>query len=220
MSRREDRRPPVPLRVIYRLPPGSALLYLAASAEGRAMRSDGTFDRLNGEQPLGVRVARVHRDRVLENLSLSHGRWRQAVREWVSLGVAHRCGPNEVFLLLQAINSWKPETSECPYCQNVTLSNARTSLSVTPPVTDSDATTHESGDATRGTEGGWGASKPELDRLVATWGDIPTAYRAAAARFGVDSIAYLSSEQVDELLAVGLKESNRKAAQEALRVDA
>ncbi len=205
--RREDRCPPVPLRILRILPDGSTRMYCTAAAEGRAMRPDGSFDALGpGTRPVGVRVTKVHRDRVLERLGIKERRWRQAVQEWVGLGLAHRCGKGILFLLLAPTNSWSPEVS-CPGCSG-TLTAAEAALSLPHNGTLSAANRHERGISTRDTEEGCAA-------LVQAWGSPAAALAAARAKWpAVESITQLTPSQKEHLLAAAQPKSVAAAQQQ------
>ena len=98
MTRRDERCPPVPLRVQVVIPTWSTKMFMLAASEGRLMNGRGTYDNLTGERPIGVRVAKVHRDRVLEHADVKLRQWQKATKEWAALGLAHRCGRGELFM--------------------------------------------------------------------------------------------------------------------------
>jgi hypothetical protein len=84
-----------------------------ASSLGKGMRKDGTFAPLRDpDDLLAVAVWEIHRDRVIGLLGLSSQAWRRYVRQWETVGMAHRCRHltrGRVFLFLS------PETI-CPVC--------------------------------------------------------------------------------------------------------
>jgi hypothetical protein len=111
---RDDRCPPIPLHVLWRVPAGSAKLFILAAAEGRSMNPRGDFDALTrGERPIGVRVSDVHRDRVLLAAGVGLRHWQAATRSWTKLGLAHRCARGRVFLIVERVAG-----DVCPDCKS------------------------------------------------------------------------------------------------------
>jgi hypothetical protein len=67
------------------------------------MNPRGTYDRLQrGERPVGVRIAKDHRVRVLEQSGESLRTWQRAVKAWTDSGLAHVCDRRRTFLVLDA----------------------------------------------------------------------------------------------------------------------
>lgn len=117
MGRRDDRCPPIPLRLAYRVPKGTTYLFYPAAAEGRLMNPRGSFDPLlNGERPIGIQISRTHRDRVLKELGIEHSaglqRWQRAVRAWRGEGLVHGCQVGRIFLTLAEVTP-----AVCPDCK-------------------------------------------------------------------------------------------------------
>jgi hypothetical protein len=153
-EKRAGRLPPVRLEVLYdlyRYDPSRTLLYLIAAAEGRSMKGDGTYNKAgHGEEYVGVWVGKTHRDRIISTLDLKLARWQAAVRQWVGMGLAHRCRSGAVFLLR------KPGMA-CPRCaRNVAHGDGETSPTATSDVAHGDALRHELGEPQRGTRKGNG----------------------------------------------------------------
>lgn len=146
----------MPLDLLYSLPRGGAgLLYVIASADGRQMNPRGGYDDLKlGERAIGVRVAKVHRDRIIANLDYKTKAaglrvWQRAVREWCDLKprpLAHACKDAVVFLLLKA-----PARDLCPDCGESTRTDRsrKDEQIVRAPRTDRSRSTHDTGNTQR-----------------------------------------------------------------------
>lgn len=188
--KRARRLPPVRLDVLYdlyRYDPSRTLLYLIAAAEGRSMKANGTFDKpAHDESYVGVWVGKDHRNRILATLDMQPQRWRSAVRYWVELGLAHRCGSNGVFLL-------RVPGMACPRCtESVALSNGKALLSATVSVPVSNGFRHELGDTNGDIERGQGVvdSKPEVP-------EVPEVLVQEGVQAGISKTAALRENGTD-----------------------
>lgn len=113
MTGRHERCSPVPLWLQELIPKGSYRMFMFAASDGRTMNPRGTYDRLRqNERPVGVRVSKVHRDRTLERLGLGLRSWQVATKTWETIGFAHRCKHERVFLFLV-----HPKEGVCPDCK-------------------------------------------------------------------------------------------------------
>ena len=157
MSRRDDRCPPVPLETLRRIPSGTCKLFVLAAAEGRSMNPRGTFDRLlRGERPIGVRVAPIHRDRVLAEAGVKLRQWQDATKGWVALELAHRCQRGRVFLLVQ------PAVADvCPDCE-ARLERVSTRSQVVADAQSERPTFVQTREPSTGTQEGERASSPGI----------------------------------------------------------
>jgi hypothetical protein len=148
----------VPLRLAYRIPNGGFQMFMLAAAEGRGMNSRGGFDNLRDrERPIGVRVGRVHRDRILDQLGLERGpglqRWQRNVRMWRRLDLAHACGTGRLFLLLK-----QPAGDICPDCK-ASLDEPRTRHLVKPNASSGEPSYVQKREPSTGTQRGDGGQE-------------------------------------------------------------
>jgi hypothetical protein len=107
-----DRYSPTSVEVLLRLPESNARNFVVASALGRIMRKDGTWEPLrNGKDAAGSLITKRRRGIVLEALKISAVRWRHLCLDWERRYVAHRCAPGVVFLFAHSLYD------ECPACR-------------------------------------------------------------------------------------------------------
>lgn len=101
MSERGDRRPPVPLDVLYGLPSTYAFTFVLAATEGKGMSDSYDYTAYKRGRPVpGVRIGKDARDRVLQRTGHSRDHWDRATAEWIAHGLAHRCRRGRIFLFL------------------------------------------------------------------------------------------------------------------------
>jgi hypothetical protein len=102
---------PVSVQVLLRLPESNCRAFVVASALGRFLRSDGSWEQLrSGKDAAGTLVTKRRRGVILAALGISAVRWRHLCLDWERRYVAHRCAPGTVFLFTHALYE------ECPAC--------------------------------------------------------------------------------------------------------
>jgi hypothetical protein len=103
---------PARLGVILILPASSTRSFMVASALGRSMRRDSTYQPLrHGQDVIGVSVGKKQRTHIRAMLGIKPREWRRLVSEWVKLGAAHRCSRDELALFIE------PLEPVCPICK-------------------------------------------------------------------------------------------------------
>jgi hypothetical protein len=158
VSRRADRCPPVPLELMYRVPPGSFRLFMLAAADGRSLNSRGAFDPLvKGERPIGARVSEPHRDRILAETRRDLRTWQRAVRSWANAGLAHQCRNGGVFLTFQL-----SAPAVCPDCKKP-FDVVRTRHSKNLDATSREPSYVQTGEPSTGTQKGEGMGAGSAD---------------------------------------------------------
>jgi hypothetical protein len=101
----------------------SLQLFEVAAAQGRMMRTDGTFAKIDKSpdgQPAGVEVTIRRRRQILALVGVTDDAWRLAVTKWVRLRLVHRCQRGVDFLFLEPLEG---AAAVCPRC-HVTLAHA------------------------------------------------------------------------------------------------
>jgi hypothetical protein len=108
-----DRYAPTTVAALLRLPEGNARSFVAASALGRIVRSDGTFGSLRSARDAGgTTIGPRERTRILTTLGIGERRWRQLVDDWERRYIAHRCKGGTVCLFA------RPMPATCPACHS------------------------------------------------------------------------------------------------------
>ena len=111
-----DRFSPVHPEVVLRLPEGSTRTFWLASMLGSYLKWDGSRRRLqSAEEAAGTFVSKRVARRVRAILDIKLRRWQQLTLEWEHLGIAHRCGPSELFIFSRVL------LQECPACRELVL---------------------------------------------------------------------------------------------------
>jgi len=111
-----DRFSPVHPEVVLRLPEGSTPTLWLASMLGNYLKWDGSRRRIqSAQEAAGTLISKRVARRIREILAISDRRWQQLTLEWERLGIAHRCGPSEVFIFSRVL------LQECPACHGLAL---------------------------------------------------------------------------------------------------
>lgn len=113
----------------------SLRLFEVATAQGRMMRADGTFAKLDKTpegRAVGVQVNRTNRERILGLTKTSEDNWRRAIRDWVDVRLAHRCKRGVDFLFLEPLDG---AAAVCPGCF-VSLAHGEPSVELTESVSE------------------------------------------------------------------------------------
>jgi hypothetical protein len=110
-DRHADRYSPMTVSALLRLPECSARSFMVASALGRFVRQDGSFEALrSAKDAAGSVIGKTQRVRILKVLNIQPRRWRALVDDWELRYIAHRCRRGEVCLFV------RPLEAKCPAC--------------------------------------------------------------------------------------------------------
>jgi hypothetical protein len=111
-------------------------LFMVATAQGRMMRADRTFSKLDRSpegRPVGVEISIKKRRAILELVGVTDATWRQAIGLWTEGRLAHRCKRGIDFLFLEPLRG---EAAACPRC-TVSLSHSEPLANLTHGVSQS-----------------------------------------------------------------------------------